>query len=86
MPNITNRKRRPVKRVTRRTLKRFYQIVGVDGARAMFQSLEETGGGVTAAMHARRPFIDRYVEVYGEEKDTRKNFYKRRKRGGRADV
>ncbi len=30
MPNITNRKRRPIKRVTRRTLKAFVRIVGLN--------------------------------------------------------
>ena len=72
----TNRTRRPVKRVTRRSLKAFVRIVGLDGARATFDAIE-AGGGVPGAMHALRPFIDRYVEANGEEKDTRKNFYKR---------
>jgi len=72
----TNRTRRPVKRVTRRSLKAFVRIVGLDGARATFDAIE-AGAGVAGAMHALRPFIDRYVEANGEEKDTRKNFYKR---------
>ena len=75
MPS-TNRQRRPVKRITRRTLKAFVRIVGFDGARATFDAIE-AGAGVAGAMHALRPFIDRYVEANGEEKDTRKNFYKR---------
>ncbi len=72
----TNRKHRPVKRVTRRSLKRFVQIVGYDGAHAMFEAIDK-GADVAGAMKVLRPYFDRYVAAYGEEKDTRKNFYKR---------
>jgi len=63
MPTIatTNRRRRSVKRVTRRSLKAFVRIVGFDGARATFDAIE-AGEGVAGAMHALRPFIDRYCE------------------------
>jgi hypothetical protein len=76
----TNRQRRPVKRITRRSLKAFVRIVGLDGARATFDAIE-AGGGVAGAMQALRPFIDRYVEACGEVKDTRREFYRRLERG-----
>jgi hypothetical protein len=80
MPKRNNRKRRPVKRVTRRTLKTFVRIVGFDGARATFDAIE-AGEGVAGAMHALRPFIDRYVETCGEVKNLRREFYRRLERG-----
>ena len=80
MPSTTNRQRRPVKRVTRRTLKTFVRIVGFDGARATFDAIE-AGAGVAGAMRALRPFIDRYVEAGGEVKNTRCDFYRRLERG-----
>jgi hypothetical protein len=80
MPSTTNRQRRPVKRVTRRTLKTFVRIVGFDGARATFDAIE-AGAGVAGAMHALRPFIDRYVEACGEVKNLRREFYRRLERG-----
>jgi hypothetical protein len=76
----TNKQRRPVKRITRRTLKAFVRIVGLDGARATFDAIE-AGEGVAGAMHALRPFIDRYVKAGGEVKNTRRDFYRRLERG-----
>jgi hypothetical protein len=76
----TNRKRRPVKRVTRRTLKAFVRIVGLDGARATFDAIE-AGKGVEGAMQAVRPYLDRYVEANGEVKNTRRDFYRKLERG-----
>ncbi len=78
MPS-TSRQRRPVKRVTRRTLKAFVRIAGLAGARATFDAIEL--GGVAGAMLALRPFIDRYCEAFGEVKDTRRDFYRGLKRG-----
>jgi hypothetical protein len=80
MTTTTNRKRRPVKRVTRRTLKNFVRIVGLDGARATFDAIE-AGRGVSGAMHALRPYLDRYVEANGEVKNTRRDFYRKLERG-----
>jgi hypothetical protein len=82
MPTIatTNRRRRRVKTITRRSLKAFVRIVGFDGARATFDAIE-AGEGVAGAMHARRPFIDRYVEACGEVKNVRRDFYRRLERG-----
>jgi hypothetical protein len=76
----TNKQRRPVKRVTRRTLKAFVRIVGLDGARATFDAIE-AGKGVEGAMQAVRPYLDRYVEANGEVKNTRREFYRRLERG-----
>ncbi len=76
----TNRQRRPVKRVTRRSLRAFMRIVGFDGARATFDAIE-AGEGVAGAMHALKPFIDRYVEAGGEVKNVRREFYRRLERG-----
>jgi 3-hydroxyacyl-CoA dehydrogenase len=76
----TNRQRRPVKRATRRTLKAFVRIVGLDGARATFDAIE-AGEGVEGAMKAVRPYLDRYVEANEEVKNTRRDFYRKLERG-----
>jgi hypothetical protein len=41
----------------------------------------QAGGGVAGAMHALRPYIDRYVEANGEYQSRRQVFSKRLDRG-----
>jgi hypothetical protein len=72
--------RRQVKRVTRRTLRRFVGIVGFDGARAAFDAVE-AGADTGETMRALRPFIDRYVAAHGEDGRARRDISRRMERG-----
>ena len=72
--------RREIKRVTRRTLRRFVSIVGFDGARVAFDAVE-AGADAGETMRALRPFIDRYVAAHGEERHSRRDISRRMERG-----
>ena len=73
-------RRRQVKRVAHRTLNRFVEVVGLDGARVMFDAIQ-AGEGMPGAMQALRSYIARYVAANGDFRGRCQDFYKRLDRG-----
>jgi putative transposase len=82
MPS-TNRQRRPVKRITRRTLKAFVRIVGFDGARATFEEAEQHLATFAEKWDSRYPSIAkswrgnwaRVIPMFGFPDDIRRAVY-----------